>query len=106
VAVDAKDEPFSFPRNRTTALYVFFEHAQNLIINGQHPLSTLFLLLGLSFPDLTSTFWAKGVTSAQSLSALGAGQLEAGFKVFNGNRAVLEVYVFNRQSQSLADAAA
>ncbi len=66
----------------------------------------MFLLLSLSFLNFTSTLWAKGVTSAKSLPAPGAGQLQAGFEVLDGNRAMTEVHVFNRQSQRLADPAA
>ena len=63
----------------------------------------MLLLLSLSLLDLASALWAEGVASAELLSALGAGQLQAGFEMFNANCAMVEVHVFNRQTQSLAD---
>ena len=105
VAINAEDEPFPVPLHRPTTLDIFFEHGESLAINGQHSLATTFLLLGLSLLNLTATLWAEGMASAKPLPAPGARQLQAGFEMFDGNRATSEVHVFNRQSQSLADAA-
>jgi len=105
MSVDAKDNPFSVSHYRAAALDVFFEHSQSLTINGQCPLATMFLLLSLSLLNLTSALWAKGMASAESLSATGTGQLQAGFKVLDSDGTAGEVYVLDRQSQGLADAA-
>jgi len=92
VPIDAKNQPLPISKNRTATADIVFERAQRLTITGQHPLATTFLLLGLSLLNLISALWAKGVTSTESLSALGAGQLQAGFEMFYANCAMVEVY--------------
>jgi len=72
MSVDTKEEPFPIAKNRSATADIVFECAQGLTVNGQHPLSVVFLLLGLSLLDLTTAFWAEGVSSTESLSALGA----------------------------------
>jgi len=81
VPINAKNQPLPIPKNRTTTADVIFKDAQSVTINGQHPLATVFLLLGLSLLNLTSALWAKGMTSAESLPAPGAGQLQASFEM-------------------------
>jgi len=103
MAVYAENKPLLISKNRTATADIVFERAQRLTITRQHPLATTFLLLDLSLLDLTSALWAECMTSAESLPALGAGQLQAGFEMFNANCAMVEVHVFNRQTQSLAD---
>jgi phosphatidylglycerophosphate synthase len=105
VAVYAENKSFAISKNRTATADVVFEHAQSVTICWQYPLATTFLLLSLSLLHFSSALRAKGVTSAESLSALGAGQLQAGFEMFDANCAMVEVYVLNRQSQGLADPA-
>jgi len=103
VAVNTKNQSLPISKNRTATADVVFERAQSLNVTRQHPLSAVFLLLGLSLLNLTATPGTERMASAKPLSAPGAGQLQAGFEVFDANCAMVEVYVFNRQSQSLAD---
>ena len=46
------------------------------------------------------------MTPAESLSTLGAGKFQAGFKVYDSNGALCKINVLNFQSQGLADSAA
>jgi hypothetical protein len=61
-------------------------------------LSPVFLLLNLGLINLTSTLWAKGVTSAKSLPTLWTRQLDTGFEMYDGNGALRKIYVINFQS--------
>jgi hypothetical protein len=105
MAVNTKNQPLAIAKNRTATADIVFERAQSLTVNGQHPLSAVFLLRDLSLLDFAAAAGAKCMTSAKPLPAPGAGQLQAGFEMFDANCAMVEVHVFNRQSQGLADAA-
>jgi hypothetical protein len=81
VAVNTKNQPLPISKNRTATADIIFERAQGVTIHWQHPLATVFLLLGLSLLDFAAAAGAKCVISAKSLPAPGAGQLQAGFEV-------------------------
>jgi len=105
VPIHTKNEVLSISKNWTATPNIFFEQLQGITINRQYPLPMVFLLLGLSLLNLTAASGTERMASAESLPAPSAGQLQAGFEVFDGNRATTEIHVFNRQTKSLADAA-
>jgi hypothetical protein len=75
------------------------------MIHWQHPLATAFQLLNLSLRNLDPALGAKRMASAKSLPTLDAGELLAGLEMLYRDSTTAEVYIFNRQSQGLADPA-
>jgi len=64
------------------------------------------LLFGLGLLDLAAALGAKGVAPAESLAALGAGQLQASLEVQYANCGIVKVYVFNRHGQRFGNTTA
>jgi len=91
--IDAEDEFLSTSIYRPTTLDIILEHFQSFFVNRKHPLSVVLLLLGLAPLDLAAALGAKGVTSAESLSTIRAGELQASLEVLDGYSALTEVYI-------------
>ena len=83
VTIYAKNQLPPIPNHRATVLQLFVEQLQGIVVDGKDPLPSTFLLLNLNLVGPAATVWTECMGYAQFLSAHGAGQLWAGFEMFN-----------------------